>query len=112
VLSNATTLTIPAVSRVWVTPHEAAPVPQSASLFASIAGAIDERPDRLVSERPMESAVPLATMPVDQPVFDEARASRIERPREGRWSRKVLWLTLAFLFLAVVMLAIVLQLQG
>ena len=105
------TLTIPAVSRVWVTPHEAAPVPPSASLFASIAGAIDERPDTFVSESPIDYAKPLATTPVEQPVLATDTVARIERPQEGRWSRKALWLVVTFMFLSVVMLWIVLQLQ-
>lgn len=110
--ADIATLTIPAVSRVWVTPHEAAPVPPSASLFASIAGAIDERPDTRVSEFPSGSAPPLSTMPVEQPVVASATIARVERPQEGRWSRKALWLVVTFMFLSVVMLWIVLQLQG
>jgi len=95
-----------------VTPHEAAPVPQSASLFANIAGAINQRPDSGVPEMPGNSASPLATMPLEQPLSGSATVIKVNRPRAGRWSRKILWLVVLFIILAVVMLWILLQLQA
>jgi hypothetical protein len=109
----SSSLTIPSVSRVWVTPHDAAPVPASTALFASVASALDERPDVLVSETPADASLPVSSMPFDQPMAEPAATPvSVVRPKDRRWSRKVLWLTVTFIILAVVMLAILMQLQN
>lgn len=105
------TVMIPDVSRVWVTPHEAAPAPLSAPLFASIASTLDERPDVSASEEPLNSASSPA-MPVEEPIIAQTAPATVVRPSNGRWSRKVIWLVVMFIILAVVMLWILMQLQG
>jgi hypothetical protein len=108
----AATLTVPSVARVWVTPHEQAPQPPSAELFASIASVLDERPDTVVSEAPAQPPLPVSTMPIDQPVIAPTTVTPVSRPSNGRWSRKELWLAVAFILLSVVMLAILMWLQS
>ena len=50
--SPTTTVTVPAVTRIWITEHDVPEPTPGASIFAEIAQVVDLRPDVLVSEAP------------------------------------------------------------
>ncbi|MEX1158602.1 MAG: hypothetical protein WEC79_06715 [Thermomicrobiales bacterium] len=92
-------VSIPPVSRAWVTASDVAEVSPGANLLSSLVNAIDTRPDAVAVES-MTASAPPSARPSGKPQIPSLAAAQSRRDA-GRWSRTRMLVVMAIIILVL-----------